>query len=212
MKIPIYNLEGKTEQSISLPKEISELEVSPDLIHQVIRVEGLNQRRHWSDVKDRSEVRGGGRKPWRQKGTGRARHGSSRSPIWRGGGATFGPGKERVWSKKNNKKMKRIALMGILKEKLVKKDIVILEKFSIDKPKTSALIETLKKIIADKNPQSILLVVEKIDKTVQLAARNIKYLDFVDVNSIGPGSLIKPKKILITKEAFDQLIERLLSV
>ena len=114
MKYPLYNLKGEKIGTTVLPKEIFEVKINPDLIHQIAVSQSANRRRVIAHTKDRSDVSGGGRKPWRQKGTGRARHGSIRSPIWRGGGITFGPTKERVFSQKAPKRMKRKALFMVL--------------------------------------------------------------------------------------------------
>ncbi len=111
MNISVYNQEGKEVGSTVLPKEIFGLEVSPDLVHQVVLSQTSNRRVAVAHTKDRSDVRGGGRKPWRQKGTGRARHGSRRSPIWKGGVVTFGPNKQRNFKKKINKEMRKKALL-----------------------------------------------------------------------------------------------------
>src|SRR4030043_2412895 len=127
LNLPIYNLEGEKTGTIKLSEKIFGLKINNNLIYQVINVQLANKRKHLAKVKDRGEVRGGGRKPWRQKGTGRARHGSIRSPIWRGGGVTFGPTKNRVFKKKINKKMRRKALFMVLSAKAKEKLIIVLD-------------------------------------------------------------------------------------
>ena len=107
LSVPVYNLEGEQTGTIKLSEKIFGIEINNDLLCQAINVQVANRRRHLAKTKDRGEVRGGGKKPWRQKGTGRARHGSIRSPLWRGGGVTFGPTSEKVFEKKINKKAKR---------------------------------------------------------------------------------------------------------
>jgi len=207
MKIPIYNQEGKTDKSINLSKDWSDLEVSPDLIHQVVQVEKSNQRRPWAKTKDRSEVRGGGKKPWRQKGTGRARHGSNRSPIWQGGGITFGPNPKKNSHRKVNKKMKQLALIGILKEKMAKEAVVVIEKIELKEPKTNLLKKIIDNVFSDKQPSSLLLIADKVDKNLRLSSRNISFLNIANVNSLSPLKLLRPSKILITKNAFSQVVK-----
>jgi large subunit ribosomal protein L4 len=209
MSVNIYNQEGEKTGKFNLPKDFFEKKVNHDLIHQVIYVERSNQRHPWGHVKDRSEVRGGGKKPWRQKGTGRARHGSSRSPIWKGGGVTFGPNKKRNLHKNINKKMKRLALVDILKDKLAKENLIILKDgFSMDKPKTKILLASIEKLLP-KEKSSCLLITEKADKNLSLAARNIKNISLTDADNISANILIGPKKVIIAQSAFEQLLKRL---
>ncbi len=209
MSVSIYNQEGEKTGKFSLPKGFFEKKVNHDLIHQVIYVERSNQRHPWGHVKDRSEVRGGGKKPWRQKGTGRARHGSSRSPIWKGGGVTFGPNKKRKLHKNINKKMRRLALIDILKDKLTKEDVIVLKDgFSLDKPKTKTLLTIIKKILP-KEKSSCLLITERVDKNLSLATRNIKNINLTDICNISANALIAPKKVIITQNALEQLLKRL---
>ncbi len=210
MEVNTYNQKGEKIGKFSLPKIFFEKKINHDLIHQVIYVERANQRHPWGHVKDRSEVRGGGRKPWRQKGTGRARHGSNRSPIWKGGGVTFGPNKKRNLHKNINKKMRRLALAEILKDKLAKENVVILKDgFSLDKPKTKIFSANMKKILPKEKPSSCLLIIKGVNKNLSLAIRNIKNISLADVRNVSADTLINPKKIIITQNAFKQLLERL---
>jgi len=130
MKVDIQNQKGEKVGTMELPKEIFEVEASPSLLHQAVVAQMSNMRTNIAHTKDRSEVRGGGRKPWRQKGTGRARHGSRRSPIWVGGGVTFGPTKYRNFTKKINIKMKQKAILAALSGKAKDSELVILDKLS----------------------------------------------------------------------------------
>ena len=136
MKIKKYNEKGKESGEINLKEEIFGLKLNNDLIHQVVVSMMSNQRQVIAHTKGRGEVSGGGKKPWKQKGTGRARHGSSRSPIWVGGGVTFGPTKERNFKKKINKKMKQKALFQVLSQKLRDKEIILIDSFSLKEGKT----------------------------------------------------------------------------
>ena len=117
MKVDLYNQEGKVTGQVELPKEIFDIELSKDLVHQVVVSQMANRRQGTAHTKDRGDVSGGGRKPWRQKGTGRARHGSTRSPIWKGGGVTFGPLNSKVYKKIVPKKIKRVALFMVYLKK-----------------------------------------------------------------------------------------------
>ena len=146
MFIKVLNQKGKEVGETELPKEIFEVPMNPDLVHQVVLVQAANRRRKIAKTKDRSEVRGGGKKPWRQKGTGRARHGSIRSPIWRGGGVTFGPTGREVFKKRIPKKMRRKALFMVLSAKAKENLICVLDNLKIEKPKTKFMVEILEKL------------------------------------------------------------------
>ncbi len=146
MKVKVYNQEGKEVGSAELPKEIFEVPMNADLVHQVAQAQFANMRIVHAHTKDRSEVRGGGKKPWRQKGTGRARHGSIRSPIWIGGGVTFGPTNKRNFKKKVNKKMKRKALFIALSSKAKDDEIILLDELKLKEPKTKEMAGMLRRM------------------------------------------------------------------
>ena len=157
-----------------------------------------NQRKVIAHTKDRSEVRGGGRKPWRQKGTGRARHGSRRSPIWKGGGVTFGPTKDRVFDKKINKKMRRKALLMVLSAKAKNNLLLLLDKFDLNQAKTKLMAEVLKKLPIK---GSVLIALPKIEKNIILAARNIPRVKTIEARNLNPLDLLSFKYLIISKEA-----------
>ncbi len=136
IEVPIYNQEGNKEGMVSLPEQLFALPSNDSLVHQVVVSQQSNQRRGTAHTKFRSEVRGGGKKPYRQKGTGRARHGSIRSPLWVGGGVTFGPRNEKSYAKKVNKKMQNLALFTVLSQKVRDNGIAFVDTFSFAKPKT----------------------------------------------------------------------------
>ena len=179
-------------------------EFNEALVHQVVVAYLAGGRQGTRAQKNRSDVRGGGRKPWRQKGTGRARAGTIRSPIWRGGGATFAA-RPQDHSEKVNRKMYRGALQCILSE-LVRQDrLVACDSFGVDVPKTKALLEQLKKL----NLENVLIVCDAVDENLYLAARNLKSVDVRDVQGVDPVSLISHDKVLVTVSALKQLEESL---
>ncbi len=151
MKTDIYNQNGKKSGSFELPKDIFNLPWNDALVHQVVVSMQANQRASIAHAKGRGEVRGGGKKPWPQKGTGRARHGSTRSPIWVGGGVTHGPLKEKNYAKKINKKMKKKSLYTALSQKLRDAEILFLDKIVITQPKTKEAFGVIKNISSIKN-------------------------------------------------------------
>lgn len=179
-------------------------EFNEALVHQVVVAHMAGARQGSRAQKTRSEVRGGGRKPWRQKGTGRARAGTIRSPIWRSGGVTFAA-KPQDHSVKVNRKMYRGALQCIVSE-LVRQDrLVVVESFSVDAPKTKALLSQLK----DLELSSVLIVTEEVDENLYLAARNLHQVDVRDVQGIDPVSLISHDKVLVTVGALKKIEEAL---
>ena len=208
MKIAVYNQKGEKIGTTLLPKEIFEIKMNPDLVHQVIISQMANQRKIIAHTKDRSEVRGGGRKPWQQKGLGRARHGSIRSPLWKGGGVTFGPRKERVFKKNIPKKMRRKALFMALSDKVKNNFLILVDKLKINQPKTkliSQIIENLK--LSTVRPQkdfkrgSILIALPEMDKNIILAARNIIKLKTIQAKDLNCLDLLSFKYLIVPKES-----------
>ena len=188
--------------------EVSEATFGRDfneaLVHQVVVAFGAGARQGSKAQKTRSEVRGGGAKPWRQKGTGRARAGTIRSPIWRSGGVTFAA-KPQDHSQKVNKKMYRGAIQSILSE-LVRQDrLIVVEKFTVETPKTKELISKLKEL----ELKDVLIVTSDVDENLFLSARNLYKVDVRDVQGIDPVSLIAFEKVLMTADAVKQLEESL---
>lgn len=178
-------------------------EFNEALVHQVVVSYMADARQGTKAQKTRSEVNGGGRKPWRQKGTGRARSGTIRSPIWRGGGTTFAA-KPRDYSKKVNKKMYRGAMQAILSE-LVRQDrLAVVEDFNIGAPKTKEVAAKLKELELN----NVLVVVEEVDDNLYLASRNLKHVEVVDVQGLNPVSLIGFEKVLFTVGALKKAEEK----
>ena len=179
-------------------------EFNEALIHQVVVAYANGARQGTRAQKSRSEVSGGGKKPWRQKGTGRARAGSIRSPIWRSGGVTFAA-KPQDHSQKVNKKMYRAALQSILSELVRQERLIVVEKFGIDAPKTKDLVAKLKTL----DLTDVLIVTPEVDENLFLAARNLYKVDVRDVAGLDPVSLIAFDKVLMTADAVKQIEEML---
>jgi len=200
MDVKTYNQEAKEIGKTRLPKEIFSIETNKDLVHQVMVSQMSNRRQNTAHVKDRSEKRGGGRKPWSQKGTGRARHGSTRSPIWIGGGVTFGPRNERNYKKDIPKKMKRKALFMALTEK-AKENIILLDTLKLE-GKTKQ-VATLLKALPCKG--SILVALPEHNKKMILAFRNIPKLDTIPAKDLNLLDVLNHKYLLMTKDSLKVL-------
>jgi len=219
MKYTVYNQQGKRISETLLPKEIFEVKINPDLIHQVAVSQMANRRRVIAHTKTRAEVRGGGRKPWRQKGTGRARASSIRSPIWRGGGITFGPTKARVFKKKIPKKMRRKALLMVLSAKAKEKMLIVLNSLKIEKPKTKLMVNILDKLPlprphawrqGEKKASSLLILPQK-DEIIIRASRNISEVQTLEARNLNVLDLLSFKYLLIPKEAIKVIKETFLN-
>jgi large subunit ribosomal protein L4 len=179
-------------------------EYNEALVHQVVVAHMAGARQGSRAQKTRAEVSGGGRKPWRQKGTGRARAGSIRSPIWRGGGKVFAA-RPQDHSQKVNRKMYRGAMRCILSELIRQDRLVVCESFALDLPRTKTLLTRLKEL----DLRDVLIVAEEIDENLYLASRNLKDVDVSDVGALDPVSLISHQKVLVTVGALKQLEEAL---
>lgn len=203
MKYPVYNQSGKEEGSMVLPKEIFEVPMNADLVHQVFVSQTSNMRQNSAHTKNRGEVRGGGRKPWRQKGTGRARHGSTRSPIWVGGGVSGGPRNERNYKKDIPKTMKRKALFMVLSEKAKNNFLVVIDKMDVNVPKTRKMAEMIKKLPVCEG--SRLVAYESGNGKVFLAARNIVKTGVLEIRNLNLVDLLNYKYLLTTKEGIKEI-------
>lgn len=188
---------------IKLSDECFNVDYKKTLVHQVITSYFSNGRENIASQKNRSAVRGGGKKPWRQKGTGRARAGTTRGPIWRGGGVTFATGK-RNFSEKINKKMFKVAMRSIMSELLRSKRVIAIDKIDLKEIKTKEISNTLKKY----NLESVLIVTDTIDEKLFLSARNIKDVGIATVDYLDPPLMLSFKKILITKSAIEGFEKR----
>lgn len=198
------NLNTASGGTVSVSEVAFGKDFNEALVHQVVVAYMAAGRQGSKAQKNRSEVSGGGKKPWRQKGTGRARAGSIRSPIWRGGGVTFAA-KNRDFSQKVNKKMYRGALQCILSELVRQERLVVVDEFSVDSPKTKGLVEKLKGY----NTSNALIISEDITENLYLAARNLPKVEVRDVQAIDPVSLIAYETVLVTVDALKKLEEAL---
>lgn len=201
----VYNQNGKESGSVKLPENVFGLSWNADLVHQVVRSMISDKRVIHAHVKDRGDVRGGGKKPWKQKGTGRARHGSSRSPIWVGGGIAHGPNALTNYSKKINKKMKIKALYTILSRKLRDGEVLFVDKFEIAKPKTAEALEILKSMskiknysdILSKKNNSALIAISGKKPSFEKSFANIGNVSVDEVRNINPLELMNMKYVVI---------------
>lgn len=194
----------KEDIKTSLPKEIFDVPMNTDLLHQVVVSQMANRRVATAHTKNRSEVRGGGIKPWKQKGTGRARHGSRRSPIWIGGGVTHGPTNERNFKKVLPKNIKRKALFVALSEKSRNNLITVIDSFDVKEIKTKKMIEMLNNLGIN---GSCLIVLPKIDSNIILSTRNIPKVKTIQAKDINCLDIVSSKYLLIDKEGLEVIKE-----
>ena len=200
--VSVYNIEGKEVGSIELNDAVFGVEVNEHLVHMAVVNQLANNRQGTQSAKTRSEVSGGGRKPWRQKGTGHARQGSTRSPQWTGGGVVFAP-KPRDYSFKMNKKEKRIALLSALSSKVADNKIVVLDAFNLEEVKTKKFAEVMSNLKVDK----ALVVIEGENKNVVLSGRNIPTVKVSATNEINTYDVLKYETLVVTKAAVEKLEE-----
>ena len=201
MDLPVINTKNKTTVS----EAIFSQPVNDELITQLVNSFISNSHQGTKAQKNRSDVRGGGRKPWRQKGTGRARAGTIRSPIWRGGGVTFAARSKSANPKKINKKMYKSAMRSILSSFAGNNKISLTKELSLKNPKTKELLELLKKI----NFSQGLIIVNELNSNLELASRNIPYIEIIEVNFIDPIKLLRHESVLISEDSLPKLEELL---
>ncbi len=199
-KVSIYNMEGNSARELELAADRYEIKVDPKLVHEVMIASQANARRAIANTKTRGEVRGGGKKPWKQKGTGRARHGSIRSPIWVGGGVTFGPRSERNFSMKINKKLRRKALFMVLSDKVASNQMLLVDAIKTDSPKTKIVAELLKKLPVER---SVLFVSAGPNPELMRMVRNLQQVKLVTFNSVGILDLLRYRTVIFEEEAFN---------
>jgi len=205
METKIINRNGEEVGKVILNEKVFNQEIKTPLIWENVTVILRNQRSGLAKTKNRAEVRGGGRKPWRQKGTGRARHGSIRSPIWRKGGVVFGP-KPRDYSTHLPKKKKLQALISTLSEKARDNRVVVIDQIALDTPKTKVLVEILKKINLAGN--KTLIGLEEMNQNLKLAGKNIPGLNLKRVEDINCYDVLAANYVMFTKKGLEKLEQR----
>ena len=218
MKVETYNIKGEKIGTTELTERIFGVLWRPALVKQVYDGEMANKRQPWAHTKTRGEVSGGGKKPWRQKGTGRARHGSTRSPLWVGGGVSHGPRNERNYEVKINKKMKRGALLSLLSRKLKDKEIIILDSFHLSQPKTQEVFSIFKNLrtvggiynLGIRGGKAI-LALPKNEVAIR-ASKNLPFISFMESRNLNLLALLKNKYLVLDKSGVETLEKTFLSV
>ncbi len=204
METKVFDQAGKESGKVKLPETVFGVTWNPDLVHEVVVAMQSNARSGNANTKDRGEVRGGGKKPWKQKGTGRARHGSRRSPIWVGGGVAHGPKSEKDYSKKINKKARAKALASVLSKKFADSEMIFVDALTFAEPKAAQAKEVLKALasstyadLATKRKNAALIVLSSRDEAAEKSFRNFGQLEVVQVKDINPVSLLTYKYVIM---------------
>ena len=208
IKAKIYSAKGETLEEIGLPESVFARPINQTLLSQVVVLMQKNLKVPTSHAKDRSEVRGGGRKPWRQKGTGRARHGSIRSPIWKGGGVTHGPQKGRNNTKKINKKVKNAGLAMSLSGKRADGEVFFVDTFLLESPKTKGFVLWMAGLLENKKG-SVLLVTDTLETGLDRSTRNLKNVSVQRAANLTAYDVLSHRHVVISKRALDILTKRL---
>ncbi len=204
MHIPIYNQSGVKIGEHELDAKVFGLKVSPVVVHQVLVAQLANARAPLAHTKMRGEVSGGGKKPWKQKGTGRARHGSIRSPLWRGGGVVFGPRNERNFEQKVNKKMKKKAVFMCLSDKVAFQKLIALDSLDLADGKTKTFVKLLNSLPV--GGKKVLVGLGAPNKNVMAGAKNLKQVWATDAGSLNVRDLLKYEYLLITPEGLQKIV------
>ena len=204
-KVKVYNLSGEVVGEEELAPEVFEIEINPVVVQQVVEAQMANSRQVLSHTKGRSEIRGGGKKPWRQKGTGRARHGSIRSPLWVGGGVTFGPTKARNFSKSVNKKVKKKALAMVLTDKVKHENLILLDELTIAEPKTKLLVELLQKLPS--KDKKTMIVLDKKNENIIKSAKNLQKILTENYQALNVVDLLKYEYLLLPVKVVNSIVK-----
>lgn len=205
MKIKVYNLAGKETGEMELSDTVFGVKIKPEMVHQVFVQQTNNQREPWADTKNRGEVSGGGKKPWQQKGTGRARHGSIRSPIWKGGGVAFGPLTDRNYKTKINKKTRQAAIRMCLSDKAQSGNLLVVEDFKFEQPKTKVFASFLKTLPA--KLKSFLVLTADKNVEVMRMTENLKAVQTLRAQDSNVLDLLSKGVILTSKDGIKKMEE-----
>ena len=206
MDYPLYNQQAEKIGKVSLPDNVFDVPMNKDLLYQVVTSQMSNKRQNIAHTKDRGEVRGGGKKPWKQKGTGRARHGSIRSPIWKGGGVTFGPRNEKNFKKKINKKMARKALFVVLSSKVKDQELTVIDSVKLENWKTkemAVVINKVSELFPVKYGSLLLVIPEKLSETVERVTKNLPKVDVMEAKNLNALDVAARKNLLVIKDALE---------
>ncbi|RAU94529.1 50S ribosomal protein L4 [Paenibacillus sp. YN15] len=202
-KVAVYNISGAQVGEVELSESVFGIEPNTHVLHEAVVMQQASLRQGTHKVKTRAEVRGGGRKPWKQKGTGRARQGSIRSPQWKGGGIVFGP-TPRSYGYKLPKKVRRLAIKSALSSKVLDNDIIVLDQLALAQPKTKEFASILKNLNVDRKA---LVVTSAFDENVALSTRNIPGVKFLSAEGLNVLDVLVYDKLIITKEAVSKVEE-----
>lgn len=205
MKIEVKNFNGDVVEELKLKAGIFDIDIKDDLLHQVYVAQSANQRKVVAHTKTRGEVRGSTKKPWKQKGTGRARTGDVKNPLWRSGGTVFGPRNNRNYSKKVNKKVARLALKMAIAGKIKDGHIIVVEKYDLPEIKTARMQKALESLSA---LDRVLVSLNKEEKKYSPAIRNLPFVQLTGLNNVNVVDILNNKKLFLSKKAFLSLEER----
>jgi large subunit ribosomal protein L4 len=211
LKIKVYNQSAEPVKDLELAAKIFAVKPSNELLHQAVVAQQANARQVLAHTKDRSEVSGGGKKPWKQKGTGRARVGSSRSPLWIGGGVTFGPTKDRNFKQKINQKMKQKAIFMALSDKFETKSLVILDDLKFTEFKTkkfNTMLSALEKKVLNTERRDILVINEATEEMTKYSGRNLTGVKIINLENINLLDLLNYKNLLLAESTLKALSDR----
>ncbi len=200
-KVAMLNQDGTTAGDVQLNEAVFGIEPNNHVIHQAVVMQQAAKRQGTHAVKNRSDVRGGGRKPWKQKGTGRARQGSIRSPQWVGGGVVFGPTTKKDYTQRLPKKVRRLALKSALSSKVLSEDLVVLTNIELDAPKTKDFVSILNAINVN---EKVLIVTAEKNENIILSSNNLKSVKVTNVNQINVLDLVAYDKVIFTKAAVEK--------
>ena len=207
LKIAVYNQEGQKVKDTELNEAVFGITPNNQAIFDMVLLQRASWRQGTHKVKNRTEVKGGGKKPWRQKGTGRARQGSIRAPQWRGGGIVFGPNTNRNYKLKMNRKVRRLALRSALSQKVIDNEMTVLDNLSLAAIKTKAMIKVLSNLEANRK---VLIVMDEVNENVALSARNIPGVKVIDSKGLNVYDILNSDKLVITEGAI-KLVEEVLA-